>query len=1211
MRLGQAFALWDGFPVTPGHALIVPHRHVATWFDASDAERAELFGAIEAVCAQITAAHGPVDGFNFGVNVGAAAGQTVPHLHLHVIPRRAGDMPDPRGGVRHVIPGKGNYLAGARATVVGATDPGAASVSSVHPVVKDASSGGVPTSDAAAPLPSYPSLPPLTTGESNPLLPRLERDLAHAARVDIAVAFVMPSGVERLRPHFDDLLARQGTLRLLTGDYLDISDPDALQRLLDLRLLYGADRVQLRIFVTKGRSFHPKAYLLTRDVQDGVAYVGSSNLSSSALTDGVEWNYRLQSGRDPAGIRQVQAAFEALFTHPMTRPLDDAWLAGYRAGRVPPAAGAAAAGEVDALPELPSPIPLPNAVQKEALRALEATRAAGNRAGLVVMATGLGKTWLAAFDIARAEFKRVLFVAHREEILHQALATFRRIRPAATLGLYSGTERVPDAQILFASIQTLSRREHLDRFDADAFDYVIVDEFHHAAAATYRRLIDHFDPAFMLGLTATPERSDGGDLLALCGENLVYRCAVPRGIELELLCPYRYFGVPDDVDYANIPWRSTRFEEAALTEAVATQRRAANILDQWRKRGGARTIAFCVSQRHADFMRAYFTEQGVPCASVHAGPSSDGRALSLERLAAGELRVVFAVDMFNEGVDVPAIDTVMMLRPTESQIVWLQQFGRGLRKLGDKRLTVIDYIGNHRSFLIKLRTLLAIEQGGDRALMAALQAAQSHELDLPPGCEVTYELETLDILRALLRVPLGAADALREFYDDFKERHGQRPTASEAFHEGYLPRSARAGYGSWLGLVRAAGDLDVAERAVLESFGQFVAGLETTSMSRSFKMLLLQAMLNTDTLPGPGIDIDALTEEFARLARRSDVLRADVGPALDDTAALRASVLSNPVAAWTGQGAIPGMVPFAREGQRLRFVDTVPDDLREAFQRLVRELVDWRLAEYLSRSKVTAPTGAFVMKVSHAAGRPMLFLPARAANPGLPEGWQPVSIDGSPHRANFVKVALNVVQAEGSDENVLPTVLRSWFGHDAGQPGTNHKVECQPTDDGWTMKPLGARTDEAPELFRRYSREQIPRLFGQEFSQALWNSGFVVVTSADPKHLCLLVTLHKGDMDDKFQYGDHFLSANRFQWQSQNRTRQDNRHGDLIRNHERLGINVHLFVRAEKRRAGGSAPFVYCGPLRFASWRGEKPITVDWELLEPLSERLLSELRPR
>jgi superfamily II DNA or RNA helicase/HKD family nuclease/diadenosine tetraphosphate (Ap4A) HIT family hydrolase len=1020
LHLRHVFALWDGFPVTDGHALIVPYRHVPTWFDASHTERAELFSAIDTVCS-IIRERGGIDGFNFGVNVGAAAGQTVPHLHQHVIPRRIGDMPDPRGGVRHVIPGKGNYL-------ITRDPPRGPSIADAGP--------GQPWRIDAPPL--------LTTGPTHPLLPHLEQDLSTASRVDIAVAFVMPSGVERLYAHFDDLLRRGGSLRLLTGDYLGVTDPDALQRLIDLRAIHGSTRLDLRVYVTAGRSFHPKAYLLTGTYAEGVAYVGSSNLSASALSDGIEWNYRVESRSDAAGLALVRAAFEALFRDPQTHDLDEAWLAKYRGQRpalTPPGP-----------PPEPAPeVPGPNQVQREALTALMATRSEGARAGLVVMATGLGKTWLAAFDIAGPKFRRVLFVAHREEILHQALTTFRRIRPGAVLGLYNGSERAGDAEILFASIQTLSRREHLQRFDPHAFDYIIVDEFHHASAASYRRLIEHFDPTFLLGLTATPERTDGGNLLALCGENLVYRCGVPRGIDLGLLCAYRYFGVPDEVDYRNVPWRSGRFDETELTAAVATELRAANIVDQWRKRAGARTLAFCVSQRHAEYMKRYFLDAGIPCAAVHSGPGADPRALSLEQLAAAQLKVVFAVDMFNEGVDVPAIDTVMMLRPTESAVIWLQQFGRGLRKHGDKRLTVIDYIGNHRSFLTKVRALLAIEGGGDRAVAAALRAYQEQRLGLPQGCEVTYELKAIEILFALL--PQGPRDALRDYYEDFRDRHGQRPTASEAFHDGYLPRAARTAYGSWFGLVRDMGDFSADDEAAWSAAASFLAGLEVTRMTASFKMLVLQAMLNTDSLPGDeGIGIAALTNEFARLARRLPALSKEVGPALDDPVALRKLIETNPINAWTGSGAIKDEVAFAYQNQRLRYLGTIPPAAREAFRGLVRELVDWRLAEYLSRSPTRPDSTGFVMKVSHTGGKPILFLPDRKQSPGIPEGWQIVSIDGTPHRANFVKIAVNVVQTEGSNQNVLQDILRKWFGPDAGRPGTDFRVECLPEGDGWVWR---------------------------------------------------------------------------------------------------------------------------------------------------------------
>ncbi|MEI7687392.1 MAG: DEAD/DEAH box helicase family protein, partial [Planctomycetota bacterium] len=338
-------------------------------------------------------------------------------------------------------------------------------------------------------------------------------------------------------------------------------------------------------------------------------------------------------------------AFEALFGHPKTVALTADWVDAYRKRRVIVPIRETGVTTTDAAP----PPPGPHAVQQEALLALQSTRQEGNMAGLVVLATGLGKTWLAAFDTNRNEYRRVLFVAHREEILSQAIETFRRIRPSARLGRYTGAEKTADADILFASIQTLGKSTHLRQFPRDAFDYVVIDEFHHAAAATYRRLIEHFTPGFLLGLTATPERTDGGDLLALCQENLVYRCDLAAGIERGLLCPFRYFGVPDDVDYRNIPWRASRFDEAALTTAVATRKRAENILEQHRKRGGKKTLAFCCSQRHADFMAAFFSERGLRAVAVHSGPGSGPRAASLEQLEAGDLDIICCVDMFNDG----------------------------------------------------------------------------------------------------------------------------------------------------------------------------------------------------------------------------------------------------------------------------------------------------------------------------------------------------------------------------------------------------------------------------------------------------------------------------------------------------------------------------------------------------------------------------------
>ena len=595
--------------------------------------------------------------------------------------------------------------------------------------------------------------------------------------------------------------------------------------------------------------------------------------------------------------------------------------------------------------------------------------------------------------------------------------------------------------------------------------------------------------------------------------------------------------------------------------------------------------------------------------AVHSGTSSAPRASALEQLEAGHLDVIFAVDIFNEGVDLPQIDTVMMLRPTESSVIWLQQFGRGLRKAEQKEhLTVIDYIGNHRTFLIKTRTLLQplLDCGpGDRDIAAALRRVQAGDLNLPDGCEITYELEAVRIIESLFRVP-QAPDAIRAFYEDFRERHGQRPRAVELLHEGYNPRSLRKSHGSWHRFVRSMDDLTEDERAVLDQHANFLEALEITPMTKSYKMLVLQSLLNRDQLPGE-IDIDSLTDEFSRLAHRSQILRQDVGPSLENHTALIQLIEDNPINAWTSGKGTGGKTYFAYDDRRFRSTFEVAAENRTILQELVREIVEWRLAEYLQRPSRDDSSGtSLVCRVLHASGRPILKLPDRAKTPGVPEGWTTVTIDDKPHEAKFAKLFVNVLREQGSEDNVLGEVMRRWFGPDAGLPGTQFEVVFQHTAEGWVLRPHSVAADATGQAqpWRHYLREKIPPLFGFEFNPGIWNTGFIV----RPGHIFLLVTLDKGRHDSKHQYEDRFLSPEVFQWQSQNRTRRDSKHGQLILDHAQQNTQVHLFVRHEKAVDGKGAPFVYCGEVDFLDWQGDAPITVRWKLREAVPEPLREHL---
>jgi superfamily II DNA or RNA helicase/diadenosine tetraphosphate (Ap4A) HIT family hydrolase len=1157
---GLTYGLWDRFPVSDGHALLIPKRHVPSWFEATREEQTELTAAIETVKARIEERleRNP-DGFTVGMNLGEAAGQTVPHLHVHVIPRFVGDVNNPVGGVRNVIPARADYTLGK--------------------------------------IPHGRVL--ITGGADDPLLPHLAEHLVKATRFDFAVAFLRRSGLRMVLPMIEDFLARGGHLRAVTGTYLNITEPHALRVFLDFSECYP-NQVVFRVFDAPLESFHPKAYLFygERGTEGShVALVGSSNLSESALTTGNEWNYRAVAATEENSVfADVREAFERLLEHSKVRTIDAAWIDSYETERKP----TDPPGPI-VPPEPPADAPTPTPVQEEALEALEATRQRGNTAGLVVLATGLGKTWLSAFDVKALQVSRVLFVAHREEILRQAMTTFRQLRPSARLGMYGGGSRDSTADVIFASIQTLGRQAHLDRFRRDEFEYVVVDEFHHASARTYRRLIDYFDPKFLLGLTATPDRSDGADLLALCQHNVVYQCDLTVGIQRELLAPFEYFGVPDDVDYEQIPWRSSRFDEEALTEQLATRKRAQNALEQFQEKGGSRALGFCCSTRHANFMREFFLGEGVRAAAVHsASGSSDDRQASLDQLQRGDLEILFSVDMFNEGVDLPEVDTVMMLRPTESQILWLQQFGRGLRRRKDKKLRVIDYIGNHRTFLVKVQTLYQLP-ANDGAVAQALDRYEGGDLPLPPGCSVTYDLKTIEILRSLLRISQDV-ETIRFYYQDYRERYDQRPTASQMYHAGYPPHGLRSAFGSWFGFVRQMGDLTETEAQCLDEpgAGGFLRALETTAMTKSYKMLVLLAMLREGRFPG-SMPVDDLTEAVGQLAARSAMLQADLGVSLSDREALKQKLIENPIRAWTGGKGTGGAAYFVYRNDEFQTTFKVTGQDEDAFARLVRELADWRLDSYLDRPQVNPTEGVFDCRVIQTNGRPILKLPERDKYPEIPEGWVRITVvedEATHYEMSFQKVAVNVMRRPEGDSNVLGEVLRQWFGEDAGQPGTKYQVRFSRTEDGWLCGPR-ERTSGLV-VGDSYMREEIPPAYGLTFSTGSWNQGYI----RKDGHLFLLVTLDKEGQQSEHQYEDQFLSAERFQWQSQNKQSRSSPSAEVIRDHGNENVDVHLFVRRQKKMRGKAAPFIYCGDVEFIDWEGDAPITVRWRLMNPLTDEL-------
>lgn len=1014
----SAFAIWDGYPVSAGHALVVTRRLISDWWEATPDERADIFELVDLVRAEIQTLHSP-DGFNVGFNAGNAAGQTINHLHIHIIPRYTNDVADPRGGIRHVIPTRGNYLA--------AKDP------APHESLMKGTATGLES-----------STPVLVDGQVRLLLPELVKHLRSTEfdRIDIVVSFIKMSGLEMLTGAITDALDRSAEVRVLTTDYLGLTERAALSRLHDLMQDYPA-LLAVRLFHDPDVSFHPKAYLFHSTAGQGeAAFVGSSNISGSGLNGGIEWNLLVGS------VHQLHERFVMLWLDQRSLPLNAEFIDSYQ-----PAPDYVPA--VVEIAEEPLEPPKPRPIQEEALAALHRTRNDGFRAGMVTMATGLGKTWLAAFDSTRQEVDRVLFVAHREEILRQSRDIFRQVARDSTMGLYFGGEKQPQADFVFATVQTLSR--NLGQFAPDEFDYIVVDEFHHAAADSYRKVLDHFAPDFLLGLTATPERTDGADLLSLCADNLVYECDLVEGIARNELVPFHYWGIRDTVDFEPIPWRNGRFDTAELEAAVETQERAEAAFREWASRRGGRTLAFCASTHHADFMSSFFQERGVLCASVHSGATSAPRNESIDALRTGQLEVVFSVDIFNEGLDVPDIDTVLMLRPTESPIIFLQQLGRGLRTIeGKSALTVIDFIGNHRSFLLKPRTLLSLGSRTAPTTLQVLMALENKDFHLPPGCSVDYDLTVVEMLRALSRST--SRDAIEDYCRSYMEEEGLRPTAAQAFRAGHDPAVLRGKYGSWFEFLHAIDLLGERESQATEVHGNALRALQVEPITKSYKLVTVRALLHDGVLRS-GDDIAHNAETSRRILLSDPRLARDIPSkefpnlAEADPKAWMQYWRKWPIAHLTGEGSSSRTnALFSVDADRIIPTFSVDDALGDVFDSMVAEIIEYRLARYVI-DKDAADTRSWTCRITLSDGQPVIRMDRRQS-PDLPEGLVRFHAGGREFEGAFGKGAMTRAALADSTTNALPDLLREWFGPSAGQPGTTHQVRLEDVDGVLNLQPV-------------------------------------------------------------------------------------------------------------------------------------------------------------
>lgn len=676
---------------------------------------------------------------------------------------------------------------------------------------------------------------------------QLLNSLKRADSVDIVVSFLMESGVRMLLGELDNALKRGAKIRILTGNYLGITQPSALY-LIKHKL---GEQVDLRFYNEKNRSFHPKSYMFHYKDYSTI-YIGSSNISKSALTSGIEWNYRFSSKTDSHNYEKFYNTFLDLFEH-HSIVIDDDELKRYSKNWHRPAVSK----DLDRYDlqddETTNNLVLfePRGAQIEALCALENTRAEGAGRALVQAATGVGKTYLAAFD--SKDYERVLFVAHREEILKQAAQSFKNVRNSDDYGFFDGESKCTDKSMIFASVATLGRSEYLNNkyFASDYFNYIVIDEFHHAVNDQYQRIVNYFKPQFLLGLTATPERMDGRNIYEICDYNVPYEISLKEAINKGMLVPFHYYGIFDDTDYSKLHIVRGRYDEKELNETyIGNVHRYELIYKYYCKYGSRQALGFCCSKEHAREMAREFSSRGIPSVAVFSdasGEYTEKRKVAIQKLKNGEIRAIFSVDMFNEGVDITSVDMVMFLRPTESPIVFLQQLGRGLRKCrGKEFLTVLDFIGNYEK---AGRVRFLLEGKSD---MYREGCHLSDTLRFPDDCMVDFDLKLIDLFAEMDRKHLKFKDQVINEYFRVKDLLGKRPTRLDLFtymddniYETAITHSKDNPFKRYLEFLNDLGELSQIEVEFYKGIGrEFISLLENTNMSKVYKMPVLMAFYN-------------------------------------------------------------------------------------------------------------------------------------------------------------------------------------------------------------------------------------------------------------------------------------------------------------------------------------------------------------------------------
>lgn len=665
-------------------------------------------------------------------------------------------------------------------------------------------------------------------------LTTLQEELDSCTDFLFSIAFITQGGLSSLKSHLHDLNKKGIRGRILTSTFLNFNQPEVFESLLKI------PNVEVRVSNKKG--FHAKGYLFTKkDYQSFI--IGSSNLTMNALKVNYEWNIRLTSYEHGEIIYQINNDLADTWNNASI--LTENWISEYRKTYKP----VLKTTSDELITDIAEQYVFPNKMQKVALKNLENLRETGQKKGLVISATGTGKTFLSAFDVAQFKPNKMLFIVHREQILKKAMSDFKKVIGGLDedFGILSGNRKDIEAKYLFATIQTISKERYHQHFARDHFDYILVDEVHRAGAKSYLKILDYFLPNFLLGMTATPERTAQNEQLnifELFDYNVAYEIRLQEALEEEMLCPFHYFGVTDYEKNGEV------ISETSSLQQLVTNERINFLIEKLNYYGchgnNPKGLVFCSQKEEAKQMSREFNRRGIPTTYLTGDHSIEEREKQIVKLEDGQLQYIFTVDIFNEGIDIPKINQVVMLRNTQSSIIFVQQLGRGLRKdISKDFVTVIDFIGNYKN-----NYMIPMALSGDTSRNKNSLRKDTFETNYITGVSTINfeEIAKERVFESINSAKLDSMQELRGAFQQLKHRLNRVPYLLDFQESGVfdpmLIASKEKNYYKFLVKIKEnEGSLSDYESKMLS----FLTSEILTGM-RSHEIILLRKLIDTDTL---------------------------------------------------------------------------------------------------------------------------------------------------------------------------------------------------------------------------------------------------------------------------------------------------------------------------------------------------------------------------